>query len=273
MQQQPFRRSPNSQTTNWQSLILQLTFGGAPCPFEWNIISESIRDLVNAILYSNNWDPHSDYAPCQHLVPPINLMGDSISFAEGAERIVNIPVDPRGTGDAYIDDLLQAAVIIDGTNNTIRCKCATLLAIDACVRSKHPNEPIPREEMEAHNKLEAEAGLEECKTILGWLVDTRCLLLSLPNNKFVAWTAIIEEVLERGTTLAKEMESIIGRLGHLGIAIHAIYHFMSRLCDLQDQAKSRRSITINEECCNDLRFMIGVIKRAHDGIDLNIIIY
>jgi hypothetical protein len=25
-------------------IMLQLTFGGAPCPFEWNIISESIRD-------------------------------------------------------------------------------------------------------------------------------------------------------------------------------------------------------------------------------------
>jgi hypothetical protein len=30
-------------------IMLHLTFGGAPCPFEWNIISESIRDLANAI--------------------------------------------------------------------------------------------------------------------------------------------------------------------------------------------------------------------------------
>jgi hypothetical protein len=57
--------------------------------------------------------------------------------------------------------------------------------------------------MEACNKLEAEAGLEEQKTILGWLVDTPCLLLSLPNNKFVAWTAILDKVLEQGTRTAK----------------------------------------------------------------------
>ncbi len=200
-------------------------------------------------------------------------MDDLISFAEGTEQIVNIPVDPRGTGDAYIDDLVQAAVIINGTDKAIRCKRAALLAIDACAQPKHPNEPIPWEEMEARNKLEAEVGLEECKTILDWLVDTHGLLLSLPNNKFIAWTAIIEEILERGTTTANEMESIIRHWGYLGMVIHAVYHFMSRLRDLTDWAKSRRSITINEECCNDLWFMIGMIKRAHDGINLNIIVY
>jgi hypothetical protein len=172
-------------------------------------------------------------------------MDDSIPFAKGAEQIVNIPVDPRGTSGVYIDDLVQAAVIIDGTDNSIRCECTTLLTVGACAWPKHPNEPIPQEEMEARNKLEVEAGLEEQKTILGWLVDTRRLLLSLPNNKFVAWTAILNKVLERGTIMAKEMESIIGHLGHLGMAIHTIYHFMSRLRDLQEQAKSRRSITIN----------------------------
>jgi hypothetical protein len=214
-------------------IMLRLTFGGAPCPFEWNIISESIRDLANAILYDHSWDPHSDYVPCQHLVSPINLMDDSIPFAAGAEQIVNIPVDPQGTSDVYIDDLVQAAVIINGTDNAIRCKRATLLATDACAQLKHPNKPIPWEEMEACNKLEAEAGLEEQKTILGWLVDTRPLLLSLPNYKFVAWTAILDKVLEQGTTMAKEMESIIRRLGHLGMAIHTVYHFMSRLRGLQ----------------------------------------
>jgi hypothetical protein len=176
-------------------------------------------------------------------------------------------------GNVYIDNLIQTAVIIDGTNNAIRGKCTTLLAIDACAQPKHQNKPILCKEMEAHNKLEAEVGLEECKTILGWLADMRCLLLSLPNNKLVAWTAIIKKVIEQGTTMAKEMESIIGRLGHLGMAIHFVYHFLSRLRNLQERAKSRRSININEECRNNLQFMIGMIKRAHNGINLNIIVY
>ena len=100
--------------------------------------------------------------------------------------------------------------MIEGTDNVVQCERATLLAIDITACPKHISEPIPREDFEARNKLSAEAGLEEQKTVLGWLIDTRRLLLSLPNNKFVAWTAILTSVLTRGTTTAKEMESIIG---------------------------------------------------------------
>jgi hypothetical protein len=42
---------------------LCLTFGSTPCPFEWNILPESIRDLANKILFNNNWDPRTNYAP------------------------------------------------------------------------------------------------------------------------------------------------------------------------------------------------------------------
>ncbi len=51
----------------------------------------------------------------------MELLDASISFAEGADLIVDIPVNPRGTGDIYIDDLIQATVVIDGTDNAIRC--------------------------------------------------------------------------------------------------------------------------------------------------------
>jgi hypothetical protein len=132
-------------------IMLHLTFGGAPCPFKWNILLESIRDLANKILFDENWDPLTNYAPSQHLVPAMEFLNASIPFAEGVDLIVDIPVDPRGTGDAYIDNLIQATVIIDGTDNAICCEQATLLAIDTCACPKHPNEPIPQEDMEARN--------------------------------------------------------------------------------------------------------------------------
>ena len=44
-------------------------------------------------------------------------MDDSIPFAEGSNLIVDIPVDARGTGDVYINDLIQATIIIEGTDN------------------------------------------------------------------------------------------------------------------------------------------------------------
>jgi hypothetical protein len=127
--------------------------------------------------------------------------------------------------------------------------------------------------MEARNKLQAEAGLEEQKTILGWLLDTRRLLVQLPKNKFTAWTNLIKMVIQRGTTTAKEVESIIGRLGHLGMAIPFVHHFLSRLRDLQVQAKSRQSIPITNNCRRDLELMTNIIKIVHNGISMNIIVY
>jgi hypothetical protein len=127
--------------------------------------------------------------------------------------------------------------------------------------------------MEARNKLQAEAGLEEQITVLGWLLNTRRLLVQLPKNKFMAWTNMIKLVIHRGTTTTKEVESIIGRLGHLGMAIPFVHHFLSRLHDLQVQAKSRRSIPITKECQRDLELMINIIRIAHDGISMNIIVY
>jgi hypothetical protein len=142
-------------------LMLCLTFGGTPYPFKWNILSESIRDLANAILFDRNWDPLTVYAPSQHMDPAMELMETSIPFAEGAELIVDIPVDARGTGDVYINDLIQATVVINGTDNAPRCECTTLLAFDTCTRPKPLNKPISQEDIEARNKLQAEAGLEE----------------------------------------------------------------------------------------------------------------
>jgi hypothetical protein len=48
-------------------------------------------------------------------------MDDSIPFAEGLELIVEIDINPQGTTDDYIDDLVSLAVDVEGTNNIVRC--------------------------------------------------------------------------------------------------------------------------------------------------------
>ncbi len=74
--------------------MLHLTFGGAPCSFKWNMLLESIRDLANEILFDEDKNSLINYAPSQHLVPAMALLDASIPFAEGAELIVEIPINP-----------------------------------------------------------------------------------------------------------------------------------------------------------------------------------
>ncbi len=97
--------------------------------------------------------------------------------------------------------------------------------------------------------------------------------MQLPTNKFIAWINLINMVIQHGKTTVKEVESIIGHLGHLGMAIPFVHHFLSRLRGLQARAKSRQLITINNECCKDVKLMINIIKISQDGISMNLIVY
>ena len=70
--------------------------------------------------------------------------------------------------------------------------------------------------MEARNKLKSEALLKEQKIILGWLIDFRRLLICLPENKYVAWSEAIQKMISVKVSTAKEIETNIGCLVHLG---------------------------------------------------------
>ncbi|KAL3757612.1 hypothetical protein ACHAWU_004714 [Discostella pseudostelligera] len=82
-------------------LPLRLTFGGAPCPYEWSTISELICDLATAIITDEDWDPHTLHSPDQHLVPKPTFLPDDIPFGEGKELIVDIDVDEHGIHEMY----------------------------------------------------------------------------------------------------------------------------------------------------------------------------
>jgi hypothetical protein len=168
--------------------------------------------------------------------------------------------------DIYIDDLVSLTVEVEGSDNLIQCNRAPLLMSDTCSRPLDNNEPIPRETMEARIKLESKALLDETKTILGWLINFQWLLIILPDIKFTAWTTAIETMIKDGTTTAKTLETNIGQLVHLGMAIPFVHRFVSPLRDLHSTAKQRRSVKINGKYLKDLQLMLGFLKMANDGI-------
>ena len=198
----------------------------------WGVLSEYICDLSIAIILDAGWDPTSLCAPNGHLVPQILFMDNYIPFIEGKGMIIDVPVDARGTAVVYIDDTISLTLDVEDSNNVQRLEQATLLVIHFSAQEKHNDEPIPREEMAARPKLLAEAGAEEIKIIMGWILNFRTLTIAMPEKKYVAWKVAILEILEAGNTSFKELEQMIGRLVHLGIFIPSIYHFMSRLREL-----------------------------------------
>ena len=236
--------------------------------------SESITDLANAILHCDEWDPDELFAPSLLEIPPAAVLTDEMPFAEGKELIIDVPVDPRGINEVYIDDNIGLSVDIPGSGNAKRIERAALLAIYTAARALSPNEPIPRETMEARNKLAAEAAAEEVKRLQGWICNFRALLISLPDDKAKAWIADIKDMLEAGKVAADTLESSIGRFVNVGMIIPQVHHFLSRLRSLLKRAKKRRLPTpIDENCKADLLLMNRVLELANGGIRMNNLVY
>jgi hypothetical protein len=79
------------------------------------------------------------------------------------------------------------------------------------------------------------------------------------------------EILSRGTSTAKELKMMIGRLGQFSTIVPFVYHFLSRLRDLQWKATKQRSIANPQPCQDDLELMLLFLHKAFTGIDMNLI--
>jgi hypothetical protein len=180
-------------------------------------------------------------------------------------------VSDSGQTDCYIDDL--TTTIVEMNDNCSRAAAAALLAISIIGRPLNPKDPIKRLDLVSLSKLQAEAALEEHKILLGWKLDTRSLQISLPFEKIKAWSDGINSILKAKSSSFKELETLIGRLGHVTVIIQHAKHFMSRLRSLMHKAKNRRSINLNEESEEDLKFHLSLLENAHKGISMNLITY
>ncbi len=75
--------------------------------------------LTTAIKHNDNWDPLPLFGINQHLVPPKKYLDDTIPFAKGLDLIIDIDINPRGTTNDYIDDLISLTVDVEGTDNIV----------------------------------------------------------------------------------------------------------------------------------------------------------
>ena len=253
-------------------VALRLTFGGMPCPSLWCDISEPICDLTNDLLRCDDWDPDEISSPVQHLIPEPRYMDDDIPFAPAFSTIVEIPAEDHGKADLYIDD--QATVLPDLGWNLQRGKSAAALSAHLTARPLDKNEHIERDDFLATKKLIAEAGLAEDMTLLGWDFDTRRLVISLPHNKFVAWTRDIDTIIESGKTSFKDVEALLGRLNHAGHVIPLSRHFLSRIRAILYRASHRRTVPIREpERLDLILWRDTFLPAALKGVNMNLLTY
>jgi hypothetical protein len=186
---------------------------------------------------------------------------------------MEIPINARGTVDVYIDDFIGLTVDLNETDNAIHLKRAPLLGLTTVSREVSPFKPLPCDNMDAQAKLKAETGLTKTKVILGWLLNFWTMTIALPENKFIAYSRAISDMIERGWTSKAELKTNIGRWVHLGQVLPFIHHFLNRLHFLLRHLEKKRQLKLNEQCIADLEFLQSALEQCRDGIDMNTVAY
>jgi len=149
-----YRRCSFSSRTAFESLMifagfllvaLRMTFGGAPCPSIWGVISETITDIGNSLLQNKFWI-HSDlFDPISDQIDVPLSLPDSVPFHQSRELSVKVPDNDKGKVDIYIDDSIGVAPdIADAPSRVIR---AIPLAIRTLARPNSDTDVIPRKDI------------------------------------------------------------------------------------------------------------------------------
>ena len=97
--------------------------------------------------------------------------------------MVDTETDEFGASEEFLDDLLSAFPDLS-EDHVERCSLAALVALDTVSRPVQADEPLLRDAMLAIVKALAEGTLAEIQIVLGWLIDMRWLLISLPAETF-----------------------------------------------------------------------------------------
>jgi hypothetical protein len=97
-------------------IMLRLTFGGAPCPFKWGAILETVCDLSKKKLKCKDWEPQDLHASAQKNIPPRKYLDGDILFAINHNLIMDILINPQGYADVYIDNTKGLTVNLPSTN-------------------------------------------------------------------------------------------------------------------------------------------------------------
>jgi hypothetical protein len=134
-------------------------------------------------------------------------------------------------------------------------------------------ESLPQNEVLAIDKAIAEGTPAERLIVLGWMINTRRLLISLPTNKVTAWTANINDsLLSKGRRVKlRTLETMVGRLQHVANIMVQGNHFLGRLRSAVLRANKFKGTRLSSEETKDLVLWKDFLVVAHTGINLNLL--
>ena len=254
-------------------LSLRLTFGGCPNPPSFCLFSEIVTDLSNELGNCDAWDPASIFSPAQPTAPKPVRLPKSVPVEPARPMSLLGPRADSGRVDGFIDDLIS--VFLDTPSNLSRYTQAVPLAMHLTSRphAGDDSEPIPRRPILSQSKLEAEGSPAEVQIVLGWRIDTRRMTVSLPDDKYKAWSSDLRELQKRSICPRTEIESLVGRLNHTSMVMPDARHFLGRIRASIGPTKGRRhNVRIGSEVQADLLLWEDFLRTANQGMPISLLV-
>jgi hypothetical protein len=253
-------------------VALRLTFGGAANPSRWSDLSEMACDLANDLIRHPGWSPSLCPSPHMHLLDDaVEFEPDDVPLAAAAPVFVDLPADDKPKADMFIDDGFAAFLERDVDAG----RAILPFVLHLLGRPVADDEPLPRDDVLSVKKFLAEATPAERKIILGWVIDSRRLTISLPEHKVIAWSESIRRMLANDKVTQKELEVLLGRLNHVGQILPMSRHFLSRLRQALAVASKRRGfvVVLTQAQREDLDLWLFLLRKAGAGVSLNLMTY
>ena len=248
---------------------LRLPFGGSICPSEFCLLSDMMTDAINDLLASKDWNPREVHSNYVVQIPPPKKLPDDIPFEKAQDLSVIIEEGDICKADVFIDDVITVGVDMDDNlERIVAAPCSIMHAM-----AHNDNEllsSIPRQNIIADDKNEAEGAPEEVKIVLGWVLNTRLLITSLPSHKYKAWSSQVLSFLSRKSANAKDLRSVLGRLENVAIIIPMFGHFLNNIRATEIQASiTKRNQKISKRAHDDFKLALKFITRAYNGVNMN----
>jgi hypothetical protein len=228
-----------------------------------------VTDLANEVYMCPDWDPAQVRSPGQPITPTPKLEMDDEPFSQALPTAVTVPTSSASKTDGFINDLIT--VFRDTPQNRERAPHTVPLAMHVTSRPHTGNkEPVKRRNILSDAKLLAEGAPAETQIILGWTKNTRKLVISLPKDKFDAWTAELNKIVKARRTTFGALETTVGRLNHVAYVNPLARHFLNRLrAKIRILHHKHQSIRLATEEVQDLTLWTRFLTEAHKGISLN----
>ena len=184
----PFPSNPDEPPL--VAIPTRLPMGWTESPPAFSAATETIADIANNMLESSLTmpPPHPLEGIASTQVPVTPSEPDCYPIKEAGPLR-----PPLAYVDVYLDDFIKA---VQGWYNALRTRRTLFHCVDSIFRPNGPNDKWRKEPNSIKKLLQGDAFWSTQKVILGWLIDTVAMTISLPIHRQERLLELLHEALK-----------------------------------------------------------------------------